>query len=272
MRRRGRLSTLTPAPSSAADSRTTGAYDWMRFGRHRLRAPASVVVDLPCAPEQASHAWIATIWPAVNVPGGWARHPWQPDPTGRGWVLPQQLAAGDVLEFGTHTAAGGWQLWYGVLDAYEFDRWLTVQGPYTDAAAAHDDAQLLLAAERFLPPLELDDHAAVEHTRCRDVPRRRRRGSSAAWQDGQQRRWSLVFGGVVFVVAGRRCGGEMVGRRSGSGEQNALAGRGAQTVRAGREVLVGEVGGADMPGVGEAGVFGEGDDLVGCVEADPWCA
>jgi hypothetical protein len=146
--------TLDPAPAARLD---VGGYDWSRFGRHRLRAPASVVIGLPIP--NASHSSVATVWPDVGMPEGWARLPWGLDPhTGRGWVLPQQLASGDAIEF-TATTAGGWVRWHGVLDSCEFDRWVTVQGPYPDAAAAHDDAQRLLVLERFLPAL--DAHARV---------------------------------------------------------------------------------------------------------------
>jgi hypothetical protein len=169
----------------------------MQFGRHRLRAPASVVVDLPFPRDQTSHAWIATAWPDADFPGCWARQPWQPHPAGRGWVLPQQLAAGDVLEFGTHTV-GGWRLWHGVLDAYDFDGWLTVQGPYPDAAAAHDDAQRILAADRFLPALAAGPHHVVQPVSCKRDRRCQRRGSSDDRRDGQQPRRS-----ATQIITGR---------------------------------------------------------------------
>lgn len=172
MPRRGRQA--APAPHGATDPLPAGGYDWTRFGRHRLRTPAGVVVDVPFPTDTVSHAWVATAWPDARVAGGWARLPWQVEPvTGRGWLVPQQLAAGDVLEFGAHTTAG-WLQWHGVLDSYEFDRWLTIQGPYPDAAEAHDDAQRLLAAERFLPALDADPRHAVEPTPCNRRPRRRR--------------------------------------------------------------------------------------------------
>jgi len=152
---RATAATPDPAPAARLDVR---GYDWSRFGRHRLRAPASVVIDVPIP--TASHISVSTGWPDARTPGGWARLPWELDPrTGRGWVLPQQLAAGDVIEFAANTA-DGWVLWYGVLDSYEFDRWVTVQGPYPDAAAAHDDAQRLLGLERFLPALDVQPRAS----------------------------------------------------------------------------------------------------------------
>jgi hypothetical protein len=164
MRMRRLLPTPTTTPSTAvAPPPVPGGYDWSRFGRHRLRAPASVVIDVPVP--TVSYVIVSSVWPDPKVPGGWARRPWAIDPlTGRGWVLPQQVAAGDVIEFAA-TTGGGWQRWNGVLDSYEFDRWLTVQGPYPDAAAAHDDAQRLLALERFLPALDAQPRAA-DTARC----------------------------------------------------------------------------------------------------------
>lgn len=156
-----------PAPRPAASS-----YDWSRFGRHRLRAPASVVIDVPVP--TLPPVSVSSVWPDAWVTGGWARLPWEADwRTGRGWVLPQQLAAGDVIEFAANTA-DGWVRWHGVLDSYEFDRWLTVQGPYPDAAAAHDDAQRLLGLERFLPALDVQARIA-DPGRCAQRHRPRRR-------------------------------------------------------------------------------------------------
>jgi hypothetical protein len=135
-----------------------------------------VVIDLPVPTDPASLVWVAGMWPDPRAPGGWKRMPWDLDQrTGRGWVLPQQLAAGDVLEFGTDTPAGPVH-WYGVLDSYEFDWWVTVQGPYPHAAAAYDDAKRLLALERFLPALDPEPPPAAEPERCkpRDRPRRHR--------------------------------------------------------------------------------------------------
>jgi hypothetical protein len=176
MRRRRLLPTPTTTPSTAvAPPPVPGGYDWSRFGRHRLRAPASVVIDVPVP--TVSHVYVSSVWPDARAPGGWARLPWEVDPlTGRGWLLPQQLAAGDIIEFAA-TTAGGWQRWHGVLDSYEFDRWLTVQGPYPDAAAAQDDAQRLLGLERFLPALDAQPRAAdatpcTRHSRPRCRPHR----------------------------------------------------------------------------------------------------
>jgi hypothetical protein len=172
MRKRRLLPTPAPTPDPAPPTRpAAGSYDWSRFGRHRLRAPASVLIDVPIP--TVSHVSVASAWPDARVTGGWARQPWEADPrTGRGWVLPQQLAAGDVIEFAANTV-GGWVRWHGVLDSYEFDRWLTVQGPYPDAAAAHDDAQRLLGLERFLPALDAPPRAA-DPGRCTRRPRPRR--------------------------------------------------------------------------------------------------
>jgi hypothetical protein len=176
MRKRRHEQPTAPAPQTAPGRTQPSRYDWSRFGRHRLRAPASAVIDLPVPTDPAVPVWVASVWPDPRAPGGWGRRPWDVDQrTGRGWVLPQQLAAGDVLEFGADTAAGPVR-WYGVLDSYEFDRWLTVQGPYPHAAAAYDDAQRLLALERFLPALDVEPPQPGEPERCkrRGRPRRHR--------------------------------------------------------------------------------------------------
>jgi hypothetical protein len=41
---RATVATPDPAPAAQFD---VGFHDWSRFGRHRLRAPASVVIDVP---------------------------------------------------------------------------------------------------------------------------------------------------------------------------------------------------------------------------------
>ena len=173
MRRRPTPNPPTAAPPPAAiDREATGSsYDWARFGRHRFRTPAAVVVDSPLPP--AGPGWMATVWPDAGVPGGWGRMLWQPDPAyGRRWLIPDRLALGDVLEFGSHNLAGGGR-WYGILDSYEVAAWLTVQGPYPNAAAALAEADRLLADERYLPPLEASPRRASTRP-CARQPRRRR--------------------------------------------------------------------------------------------------
>ena len=105
MRRRNRPANhlhQPPSPRSAATGQPV--YDWTRFGRHRLRAPDAVIVDLPVPVAAARQVWVATVWPDSRVAGGWARLAWEVDQdTQRGWRLPMQLAAGDVLEFGADT-------------------------------------------------------------------------------------------------------------------------------------------------------------------------
>jgi hypothetical protein len=128
-------------------------YDYARFGRHRLRAPNAAIIDFPLTVAAASMVWVATVWPDLHVAGGWARQLWTADPaTGHGWQLPLQLAAGDVVEFGADTPEGPVR-WYGIMDSYEVDRWATVQGPYPHPSAAYDDAQRLLAQERYVEAL-----------------------------------------------------------------------------------------------------------------------
>jgi hypothetical protein len=151
---------MTPLPRTADTRATppcrtdTTVYDWNRFGRHRLRSPAAVVVDCPVAFN--ANTWMATVWPDERSPEGWSRMLWCPDETiGRGWVIPDRLALGDVIEFGSVTASRD-ERWYGLLDSYDVSGWLTLQGPYADPGTAQHDADRLLAAERYLPPLAVD--------------------------------------------------------------------------------------------------------------------
>jgi hypothetical protein len=136
----------------------TPLYDWTRFGRHRLRAPAGVLIDSPLGFEP--NGWLGTLWPAAAEPGGWARMLWSADNTHGGWLVPQRLAGGDVLEFGAdhdHKLAR----WYGIVDSYDAVEWLTVQGPYPHPAAAHEHAGQLLALIRFEAPHRAQRHVAT---------------------------------------------------------------------------------------------------------------
>ena len=158
-------------PRPETNGTPTASHDWDRYGRHRFRAPAAVVIDDPLIP---SSTWLATIWPEHRVEGGWARILWHPDPPpGRGWSLPDRLALGDVIEFGGDDA-NGIRRWYGIVDSYEVNAWLTVQGPYPDPGAAHRDAERLLADQRYLPPLDTDPHPTATRP-CARRPRPRGR-------------------------------------------------------------------------------------------------
>lgn len=138
-----------PAPPGAATD--AGAYDWSRFGRHRLRTPAAIVIDTPLA--LAGQAWTATMWPDARLPGGWGRLVWELDPqAARGWLLPEALAMGDIIEFGVNSPSRSLR-WYGIVDSYDVDAWLTLQGPYPHPATAHHDAERLLAPLRYSNPL-----------------------------------------------------------------------------------------------------------------------
>ena len=170
MRRRPTPAATPPTPAVVDSGMSASSYDWSRFGRHRFRTPGAVVVDNPLPP--AGAGWMATVWPDAAVRGGCARMLWQPDPAyGRGWLIPDRLALGDVLEFGAHRP-GGDARWYGILDSYEVAAWLTVQGPYPDPAAALAEADRLLAGERYLPPLHTDP-AREPKRPCARHPRRR---------------------------------------------------------------------------------------------------
>lgn len=174
-RRRPQPPTTNPPP--AGEPVPPPAYDWGQFGRHRLRAADGAIIDVPIPTAAGPQVWLATMWPDPNLAAGWARTLWQPDPaTGRGWRIPRQLAAGDVLEFGADTPHQPVR-WYGIMDSYDVDQWATIQGPYPHPAAAHDEAQRLLALERYVPPLEADPPRPPESCRRthRDRPRRRHR-------------------------------------------------------------------------------------------------
>lgn len=133
--------------------RAVAVYDWSRFGRHRLRVRDNVVLDTPGLTDAPAPSWIATLWPDQNIPGAWARQQWAADSAGgRGWRIPVELAAGDVVEFGADTTYP--DRWYGIMDAYQPDQWATIQGPYDHPSDAYADAQRLLTAQRYLPALE----------------------------------------------------------------------------------------------------------------------
>ena len=71
--------------------------------RAQLRSRAGLLLDLPFTP--ASAPWAATLWPDVRSPGGWCRLPWSLAPQ-RGWILPVNLALGDIVEFEFSVATG----------------------------------------------------------------------------------------------------------------------------------------------------------------------
>lgn len=149
MRRTGRPATPHTAtdPKPALASRS---YDWTRFGRHRLRATAGVLIDSPLPGRNGS--WLGTLWPDPQRPG-WERMLWEPDSVqSHGWLVPIRLAGGDVIEFGGEQD-GQILRWYGIVDSYDAIEWLTIQGPYENPAAAHEDAQRILTHVRYQEPL-----------------------------------------------------------------------------------------------------------------------
>ena len=169
MRRRHEPVTDPPPRPPADAGGPTASYDWSRFGRHRLRTPAAVVIDHPL-----DHAagWAATVWADPTQPGGWTRLCWDPAPTAGGWALPTRLALGDVIEFGTHARPE--DRWYGIVDVYDPAGWLTIQGPYSRPEAAARDASRLLAAERYLPPMHAGTHQRAATPCARRRQHRRR--------------------------------------------------------------------------------------------------
>lgn len=149
-----------PLPEQAATP-AAPVYDWTRFGRHRFRTAAGVLLDHPLSP----FGWVAAARADLSQPGGWQRDGWLPAPVG-GWHLSAVLALGDVIEFGA-----GADRWIGIVDSYDPGGWLTLQGPYPTAAAAGAHAERLLAAERYLPPVQ----PQRPHRRPRSCTRRRQR-------------------------------------------------------------------------------------------------
>jgi len=133
----------SPLPDQVAAS-PTAAYDWTRFGRHRFRTAAGVLLDHPLSPT----GWAATVRADPSQPGGWQLAGWSPDPAG-GWHLPALLALGEVIEFGA-----GVKRWIGIVDSYDPGGWLTLQGPYPTEGDARAQAERLLAAERYLPAVQ----------------------------------------------------------------------------------------------------------------------
>lgn len=169
---RRRTQPTTPARHAGPEPTATG-YDWSRLGRHRLRAPIAVVIDVPVPIEPGARPWVATVWPDPHTAGGWARDLWDVDHERSGWALPGVLAAGDILEFGADTAAGPVR-WYGIMDSFVEDSHMTVQGPYPGPAAAWTEAQRLLDIDRYRPPVSSEPPAVVVDDRHRRRARCRR--------------------------------------------------------------------------------------------------
>lgn len=118
--------------------------------RVQLRSRAGVLLDLPFPP--ASTPWAATLRPDLRAPGGWSRWDWTPIAPW-GWVLPEHLALGDVVEFGGESSTTD-RRWWGLVEAHEPDAWLTVIGPLPTADDAYALAQDLLQ-KGAPPPLHL---------------------------------------------------------------------------------------------------------------------
>lgn len=141
---------------------------WRRPGAHRFRTPAATLIDRPLE----LVGWVATVWPDATSAMGWQRAVWDARSDGRGWHLPGDLALGDVVEFGGDRD-GRVDRWYGIVDTYEPERWLTLLGPYENPADAHRRANELLDAIRHEPT---SAHRAREErpSRCCRSGRNRR--------------------------------------------------------------------------------------------------
>jgi hypothetical protein len=101
--------------------------------------------DLPTPTAGFAWRWIATFWPDPLTRTGWGAVTW--DPAVRGFVVPGNLAVGDVIEFGIaandpagNAVPGVTRHWYGWLDHIS-DRALIVHGPFDSPAAAHQAAR-----------------------------------------------------------------------------------------------------------------------------------
>jgi hypothetical protein len=133
-------------------------YDWTRFGRHVFRVAGNTVIDFPVPIVAGSAAWIAQVWPDARHNRGWAGWAWQPDPVqGRGWLLPERLSYGDVIEFGVDRQTGRLRptesaRWWGIVTSYDGERLLTIQGPYPSPSDAHLNAEQILGADRYEAP------------------------------------------------------------------------------------------------------------------------
>ena len=150
----------SPLPEQAAAS-PAPVYDWTRFGRHRFRTAAGVLLDHPLGPT----GWAATARADPSQPGGVQLDGWTPAHAG-GWHLSNRLALGDVTEFGA-----GALRWIGIVDSYDPGGWLTLQGPYPTEVDARADAERLLAAERYRAPVQ----PQRPHGQPRPCTRRRQR-------------------------------------------------------------------------------------------------
>jgi hypothetical protein len=111
---------------------------------------------------ETPYRWVATMWPDTRRPDGWGVLEWQV--AERGWVIPQSLAVGDVIEFGITWADhprgidGPTVRWFGWLDNTT-TRALIIHGPYhhpTNAAAAARPLIDEIRLDQLAPPTTTD--------------------------------------------------------------------------------------------------------------------
>ncbi len=100
-----------------------------------------ITVDNP--PAWQPWRWIATVWPDQYRPDGWAAFEWAQGE--RGWILPDTLAVGDVIEFGLAWFDASGQCvcvhrWFGWMP-YATHYALVVTGPFEDPRLAFAEAR-----------------------------------------------------------------------------------------------------------------------------------
>lgn len=126
------------------------------IGEHVLRHAGGNLIDTPDQPllhrPAGTDIWryVATLWPDLYQPDGWAAQFWLPGE--RGWHLPRTLAVGDVVEFGLVVHAERRTVaedrWWGWVD-HTTERALLVHGRYEHPAHAHREAQRLVDEVRL---------------------------------------------------------------------------------------------------------------------------
>ncbi len=127
-------------------------------GEWVFRFAGGCLIDTPDLPA-GGYRWASTLW--LATPGQWSRLMWVQGE--RGWMLPNTLMSGDVVEFGVtpldkhrRPVARDTTLWYGWLQ-HATDRAIVVHGPYPTPGDALTAARPLIdevrLAQLMLPPM-----------------------------------------------------------------------------------------------------------------------